>query len=170
MPILWGIPLPLGSVSVAHDGEATFQGAGAVSADTLQFLYLLPDADSIDGGWTNEADGTTLAPSIDEMVADDIDYIKSSASPVSDICKIGLSDPLAAPAQPFVVLYRYRKAGTAQVDLGVRLLEGTTEIAAWSHTNISGSFVNGEQALTAPQFAAIGDFNNLFIEFNANAP
>lgn len=154
----------------AHVGEARFNGAGALSAETVHYIYLQPDADSIDGGWTNELDGTTLAPSIDEMVPNDADYIKSETSPANDICKISFSDPLATPAQPFIVMYRYSKSGSAQIDLGVRLLEGTTEIAVWSHTNISTSFITAEQTLTGPQFSAIGDFANLFIEFNANAP
>jgi hypothetical protein len=135
---------------------------------TVAYVFMQPSADSIDGTWTNQAGGSELFSVLDEAATDDADYIQSIGSPASDVCKIKLSNPTTTPGQPFIVAYRYRKSGTAQIDLTVRLLEGTTQIAAWSHTNIVSTFVTGEQTLSGAQFSAIGDFNNLFIEFNAN--
>lgn len=141
--------------------------AGAPS--TVVLLYLRPDADSIDGGWTNELGGTSLFASIDETVANDTDYIQSIANPSLDIAKISLSNPSTGVTSPVKLRYRYKKSADAPADLTVRLLQGSTEIAAWSHTGISASFVTTEQTLTAPQLAAISDFNDLYIEFTADS-
>jgi hypothetical protein len=130
---------------------------------------LKPDNDNIDGGWTNELGGPSLAPSIDETVPDDDDYIISSDRPVSDICKISLSNPSGAIQQPVAILYRFKKQGAAAINLRVRLLEGTTEIASWTHTNISSDAITLEQNLSGAQVAAISDPTNLFLEFRAAA-
>src|SRR3954468_15059146 len=78
----------------------------------IVLLYLRPDADSVDGGWTNELGGTSLFASIDETVASDTDYIQSSANPVADIAKISLSNPSSAVASPVKVRYRYQKVSS----------------------------------------------------------
>lgn len=152
-----------------HAGNATFAGVGAISGNGTALRSLQPDADSIDGGWTDQVGGTSLFAAVDEMIADDADYIRSAGDPVVDVCKIALSNPSgAAPAEPFIVIYRYKKAGSNPIDLGVRLLQGVTEIAAWSHSDVGTEFIIAEQTLTGPQFAAISDFNDLFIEFTGD--
>ena len=148
--------------------QATFAGSGGMSFLGYAQRALQPDADSSDGLWTDQTGGTNLNAQISEMIADDSNYIQSSVNPVIDVCKISLSDPSGSPTLPISVQYRYKKTGTSNVDLKVRLLQGTTEIAAWLHTNIGTSFLVADQALTSPQFAAISDFTNLFLEFTAN--
>jgi hypothetical protein len=140
---------------------------GEMAALVIFQVFLRPDADSIDGGWTNELGGTELFASIDESVASDTDYIQSSINPVSDVAKISLSDPSTAVTTPVKIRYRYKKSEAAATNLTVRLLQGAVEIAAWTHTDISASFVTTEQTLTAPQFASITNFNDLYIEFTA---
>lgn len=132
-------------------------------------LYLRPDADSIDGSWTNEIGGTVLFSSIDESVLDDADYIQSSVNPSADIAKISLSNPGYAVGEPAKLRYRYRKDASPTADLTVRLLQGATQIASWTHSGISTSFVTTEQTLSAPELASITDFNDLYIEFTANS-
>src|SRR3954468_16329145 len=134
----------------------------------IVLLYLRPDADSIDGGWTNELGGTSLFSSIDETSADDSDYIRSSINPVADIAKISLGNPSGGVGAPAKIRYRYKKDSTTTVNLTVRLLQGVTEIASWTHTGISSSYVTTEQTLTAPQLASITDFTDLYIVFEAN--
>ena len=127
--------------------------------------FLRPDADSIDGNWTNNSgSNVNLYASLNETSASDAEYIQSPLSPLGEVCKIGLGNPTGTPAQPFTVSYRFNNLGGAQ--LGVRLLQGTTEIAAWSETAGSG-WTTQDRTLTGPQFAAITDFTDLFIEFNA---
>ena len=132
--------------------------------------YLRPDADDTDGGWKTEADTTSLFGSVDETAASDSDYIKSSADPDHDICKLRLSDPSSVSMMPSRVRYRYRKTGDAGIPLNltVSLVQGaSTTIASWTHTDISGSFATAEQSLTQAQFDTISDFNDLFIQFDS---
>jgi len=102
--------------------------------------FIRPSGDTTLDGWTDEADGTTtIYTKIDESTAGDSDYVMS---PVLD---------------------------AAQADLVVRLLQGSTEIAEWTHTDVSETFTTAEQTLTSPQLAAISDFNDLNIELDDNA-
>src|SRR4029077_21073196 len=123
-----------------------------------------------DGNWKTELGGTVLAPSIDDTSPDDSDYIISSDRPVSDICKLSLSNPAIGIQSPVAVLYRFKKQGPDPVSLRVRLLEGTNEIAAWTHSDITTDFLTVEQVLTPPQVATIVDPANLFFEFRASNP
>jgi hypothetical protein len=131
---------------------------------------LRPDADSSTGSWTNESGASTLYASIDETSASDTDYIKSGTGS-NDVCKIRLSNPGGAVTSPMVISYRYYKEANnaTVVNLRVRLLQGTTEIAAWEHTGISNTPAVANQTLTSPQFAAITDFDDLFLEFTKDA-
>jgi len=158
---------------------ATATGQGTASAFTFYFQttasVLTPDADNIDGSWTNETGGTTLFASIDEPVnPNDSDYIKSSLSPVSDVCKVSLSNPTGPGGliqQPMAVLYRFGKQGTGgTINLQVRLMQGTTGIATWTHMNVGNALQTVEQVLTGPQFAAITDPTDLYLEFTATSP
>ncbi len=141
-----------------------------VAPDAAHRQYMRPDADDTDGTWTNELGGTTLFSSIDEGDADDADYIQSASVPVNDLCKISLGNPGVNLSDPVEVQYRYWKVGAAQVDLRVRLLQGASEIASWTHTAISTGALTATQTLSAGELAAITDANDLYIEFRANAP
>jgi hypothetical protein len=129
---------------------------------------LVPDADNTDGGWTNETGGTVLYSSVDEAAPNDSDYIISSDRPVSDICKISVSNPGGGIQAPLAVFYRYKKSGSNAIDLRVRLLEGGTQIASWTHTNIDANFISVEQVLSSGELASISDPTNLFLEFKAS--
>ena len=73
--------------------------------------FFRPNADDIDGNWTNEAAGTTLYTSIDEASASDSDYIQSPVDPVSETCRVAMDDATGA-SQPFIVRYRFNNDGT----------------------------------------------------------
>lgn len=179
------------STGVAYSGEATFAGTSELSANgalaqiaqiifagdsafsvdaflpvTVEFLR--PDADDLDGGWTNELEGTNLFPSIDEASFDDADYIKSSADPSADVARFRMSDPTTGVSEPAKIRIRYKRTGAGPIDLTVRLKQGGTEVASWVYSGIADTFVTTTETLTAPQFAAITDFSDLFIELQAN--
>lgn len=144
--------------------------AGAV-IEAAETISISPNADVSDGSWTNEVgSNVNLYASIDEATANDTDYIKSGNNPANDLAEVALSDPAFQLTAPVIAKYRYKKEGTAQIDLTVRLMQGATQIAAWSHTNISTSYVDAAQILTAPQVAAITDPLNLRFQFEANKP
>lgn len=132
-------------------------------------FYLAPDADVSDGTWTDQAGGTNLFAAIDEAAASDADYIQSSVSPTNDVCEVSLSNPGETPAQPAKVRYRYWRTGAAgSMELRVRLLQGTTQIASWTHSAIGTSPVSAVQTLSGSEFAAITDFSDLRLEFRGN--
>lgn len=138
-----------------------------------------PIADTHIGSYVNEADaGTDLYLSIDESSVDDGDFIESGVAPVDDpyVCQLGpLTDPVSSTGH--IVRYRYKKSGSAGIDLTVELREGYaseaspgTLIASWSHTSISTSFVTAAQTLTAGEADAITDYADLYLRFVFNQP
>lgn len=147
-------------------------GSGAAASSGFWYATtastLVPDADSSVGPWKNESGSTPLYTSIDEASPGQSDYIRSTNNPTSDICKISLSNPSGAIQDPFEVSYQYYKVGSDSIDLRVQLMETTTVIATWTHTNISATPTIATQVLTSPQLASIGNPNNLFLEFKAS--
>lgn len=122
------------------EAAGSASGIGAATATGAEIAYLRPDSDVATDGWTDEGGGTSnIFQSIDEAEINDTDYVQS----------------------PIIV--------SATVDLTVRLCEGPTTIAEWTHNDIGGSFVTANQELTTPQFEAIGNFDNLFVELDDNA-
>ncbi|NIM47260.1 MAG: hypothetical protein GTN40_03835 [Candidatus Aenigmarchaeota archaeon] len=138
--------------------------------------YARPSSDFSTGNWLDYLYSEPLYDDIDEITVDDADYIQSSINPSVDVCDIGLSsvtDPEVHTGH--IVRYRYAAvmSGTgkpSEIDLVVRLMEGTTEIASWSHSNLAGDlpFVTSTQTLTEEQASLISDYSNLRLRFIAN--
>jgi hypothetical protein len=139
----------------------------------MALVYIRPDADEIDGNWVNESgSNTNLFNSIDESVASDSDYIRSGNNPANDIVKLRLGNFTSTPVEPMTVRYRFKKVVSAgeTLSMKVRLIEGDspeTTIAEWEHSDVDETYVTEEQELTAPQFALISDFDDLYLEFEA---
>lgn len=128
--------------------------------------FLRPNDDAIDGNWLNDSgSNVNLYASLNETTAVDTSYIQSPANPANEVCKIALSNPTGTLTEPFVLRYRYNNIGGAT--LTVRLLQGTTEIAAWPAETDAG-WTTKERTLTSLQFAAITDFTELYVELKAN--
>lgn len=139
------------------------------------YQYARPDSDITDGNWVNESlSNTNLYASIDETIANDSDYIQSSTSPAPvDITEIGLSnvtDPTVHTGH--IVRYRYKKdaAGGDAINLVVRLMQGSTEIASWQHMDITDSYQVAAQVLTTTQAGNISDYTDLRLRFEAYGP
>ena len=94
--------------------------------------------------------------------------------PGSDVAADGWTDQAGGVSNIYTTLDEpyaandsdYVKSPTGAGDLVVRLFEGSTQIATWSHVNPPDTFTTAEQTLTTPQYAAISDFSNLFVEFD----
>lgn len=132
-----------------------------------------PASDVTDGSWTDQAGGTSLFAAIDEAVASDADYIKSSdiTAGQSDACEIALgavTDPISGTGH--VVRYRYRSQGATSINLVVTLLQGATTITSWTHTAVSSTYATAEQTLTDGQANSITDYSDLRLRFNATVP
>ena len=136
--------------------------------------WLNPISDIATNSWTNDTGGTTnLYQSIDEDAPpSDSDYIRSAiGADSSSYYETELetsSDP--ASSTDHTVSYRYSKAGTGVVNLVASLREGSgTEIAAWTHNDISTSWATANQALSAGQANSITDYSDLRIRFAPTA-
>jgi hypothetical protein len=130
-----------------------------------------PDSDVSLGYWTDEGDGTTdIYQSIDEASPNDADYIKSSFKPSNDTSEYGLSnivDPQVGSGH--IVRYRYHKnnAGGNQINLTVKMMQGSTEIASWTHPDIGENPATAEKTLTQEQADSITDYADLRLRFIA---
>ncbi len=148
---------------------------GSVSEATFNLLaytvYVVrPDADISDGGWTTESGGSNLFASVDEVTQNDSDYIQSALTPSNDECELSLQNfGGEEPVDQLKVTYRYKKDGTASVNLIVTLVEGSTVIATWTETDIPAVLTTTTHQLSAIEFASITDFSNLRLRLKANA-
>jgi hypothetical protein len=52
-------------------------------------------------------------------------------------------------------------------DLTVKLMQGTTVIASWTHLNVTGTWTQQNQTLTSAQANAITDYTDLRLQFIA---
>jgi len=139
--------------------------------------YSRSIADISTGNWDdpNGNNNNILYDDIDEISTDDNDYIQSSNDPSSDTCEIELSDITDPEVDTgHIIRYRYGTgmSGTgkpSEIDLVVRLMGGSTEIASWTHSNLAGNspFVTSTQTLTQAQASAISDYTNLRVIFTA---
>ena len=144
-----------------------------VAAAIVVTLYLRPESDISAGGWTDQGGATTglYAAVADKSAAN---FIQSSVSPaVTDIVVLKAdAPPLVTLGQPFVVAYEYGKQtnNATRIDITARLMQGTTEIAAWTHTDVSSTLNVAQQTLTGGQFATISDAYALRFVLEATAP
>lgn len=134
--------------------------------------FARPSADTVRTAWTDQAGGTTtIYTTIDEVSASDADYIKTSAPPGAnefETLLTSVTDPVSSTGH--VMRWRRRKqpaSGSAQINLTVRLLQGTTQIKSVSDTDIPGSFTDTSATLSGGEADSISDYTNLRLEFVA---
>ena len=126
--------------------------------------FARPLSDVAINGWTP----TPLNEQIDEDPYNDGDYIERNAVAY---CEVGLSsvtDPNSSTGH--IVRYRYGRTVTNRtLTLVVRLMQGSTEIASWTHVDPALSFVAASQTLTSLQADAITDYSDLRLRFDITA-
>lgn len=134
--------------------------------------FARPSADTVNTGWTDQAGGgTNIYTTIDETVASDADYIKTSSPPGSNEFETLLSavtDPAASTGH--IMRWRRRKqpaTGSAQINLTVRLMQGTTQIVSRADNDLPGSFTDTSYTLTGPEADSITNYADLRLEFVA---
>lgn len=131
-----------------------------------------PSSDTINVGPFTGVGATSpnLYQAIDETAASDADYIESPSNPAGTEQYGTLLSSMGDPALStgHIVRYRYAKSGSAgrQINLTMRLLQGATEIASWTHTNISNVAATAAQTLTGTQADAITDYSDLRLRFD----
>lgn len=135
--------------------------------------FARPMEDTIIGGYTDAADGTTdIYLSINEAIPNDATFIKSRDAPVNDPYVTKLTPVAGAAIQTdHVVRYRYRRQGGVgiQLNLTVQLRESYEDEtdqgllrASWLHANIAETFTTTESTLTESEVGNIVDYEDLF--------
>jgi hypothetical protein len=130
-------------------------------------LFLRPTATASAGSWVTNSAGTDLHTAIDETTFNDADFIRSATDPSADTCKIQLGSGSVDTDEPVVVKYRYQCSSSVNITLVVRLVEGSTTRATWTHTTIPTTIVAASQTLSSGEVASITNWGNLFLEFQA---
>jgi len=157
----------------ADDLESASEVGIPVLAENV--VYMRPDADDSVGSWTTDTGASTnLYQSIDEDPFNDSDFVRSEIDPTTSVYKARLSNPIEAPDSGgnHYVRYRYQKddVNGQQINLTVRLIQGaSTEIASWTHNNIGATISQVSQQLSSPEISSISDYDDLFLEFEADA-
>ena len=134
--------------------------------------FARPSADTVRTGWTDEAAGTVdIYTGIDEVTAEDTEYIKTPTPPGANEFETLLTtvqDPLSSANH--VMRWRRRKqpaAGSAQINLTVRLMEGATQRVTQSDTNLPGTFTDTSYTLSGGEADTISNYADLRLEFVA---
>lgn len=135
--------------------------------------FARPSADTVRTAWTDEAGGTTdIYTGIDEVVAEDTEYIKTPTPPGSnefETLLTSVTDPISSSSH--IMRWRRRKqpaSGSDAVTLTVRLLQGGTQITSQSDATIPGSFTDTSYTLSGAEADAITNYADLRLEFVAS--
>lgn len=140
--------------------------SGTPTVDTssiLEAILLRPTSDITVGNWT-PSEGSTLYGVVDEVTPDDNDFMRSEVNPSASLAEVGLGSSADPQTSDFhLVRYRYAKHGSATLQLVFYLMEGTTQIATWSDTDVPGTPTTGEYQLSVAEANSITNYANLRI-------
>jgi len=152
-------------------GATAYPGPVVAAKQTLR-----PSADSVDGSWTDQAGGTSLAAAIDETTPSDTDYIRSPLSPSAAGCRVKLAaggDPLSSSGH--IIHWRAGKDATGDetINMTVKLYQGGgdslgagTLIASFNRNNVD-AFTTYDETLSGGEADSITDYQALYLEFFA---
>ncbi|MEM2159765.1 MAG: hypothetical protein QXN55_02285 [Candidatus Nitrosotenuis sp.] len=161
----------LTSEYLSYNPAQSFGGNGVSSGSTQ---YARPDSDVTKDNWTTGTGSTTnLYAEIDESTQNDSDYDKSgqiSLLDTTETLEVGLSNVIdPETSSNHIVRYAYGKdaSGGAVIDLTVSLMQGTTQIASWTHNDIGTGFTLATQTLSAAQADSITNYSDLRLRFVA---
>jgi hypothetical protein len=176
------------TTSTSHDATGALTGQGAATTGTATHLTLhtaagvltgqsavitgtaahaantiaRPSADTSAGAWLPSA-GSDIYAMLDEVSPDDADYIYATTATACEVALNAVSDPGTSSGQ--VVSYQvWSPTGDG---LTVKLKQGTTTIATWTHATLPTTATTYQQALTAGECDAITDYTALSFEFTS---
>jgi len=134
--------------------------------------FARPSADTVRTAWTDEAGGTVdIYTGIDEVTAEDTEYIKTPTPPGSnefETLLTSVTDPVSSTGH--IMRWRRRKqpaSGSADINLTVRLLMGATQITSQADNTLPGTFTDTSYTLSAGEADAITNYADIRLEFVA---
>ena len=142
-------------------GNADASGETAVINNTAP-RYARPLADIVTGPWMPSAGGS-LGAMLGRPVPNDSGYIHATEA---GSCEIRIN-PVADPGTSTGQVVRYRCWSDSGNGLTVRLKQGSTVIAQWTHASLPSVPTTYAQRLTASECDTITDYAALSFEFVA---
>lgn len=97
-----------GTASPELPTVGTAQGTITGSLPASSPIQLRPNGDVSTGSWTATG-SATLSGAIDDVSADDADYITSALVPVNDVCEVALLDPSTTAAGTTTIVVRVKR-------------------------------------------------------------
>ena len=161
-----GVPfnrsLTVGEIrSLSANPWQIFKGRRSFLAAVATVQIARPIADATTGTWTAST-GSDLFAMIDETPASDADYISTVNASICEVSLGSVTDPAVSTGH----IVRYRLAADAG-GITVRLREGSTTIASWTHAPAPASLTLCEQTLSAGEANAITNYAALKLQFEA---
>ncbi len=143
--------------------------------DALALQYGRPNSDISKGLWADTGGNRNgiLYDEVNEVTQSNTNYATSrnlGSGATSDTWIVGLSgvnDPLVSNNHQIKYAYQKSTNSGSTLRLVVTLLQGSTTIATWTHSNISNGWVISTRTLTSAQTDAISDYTNLRLRFAA---
>ena len=143
---------------------------------SVGIVFARPDSDVSKGNWDDKDfgnDNNLLFDELDEVTRDDTDLVNSDdlqdddQTEVFEVALSDVSDPNSSSDHKVKYVYRKDVTGGNTIDFTAKLLQNSTEIGSWTHSDIGDAFVQANQTLTAIQADSITDYNDLRLEFTA---
>lgn len=141
--------------------------------------FARPSADTLIDNWEDEAGGgTNLYTHIDEVSADDVDFLRTVVQPTNDVYVTKLTavtDPVSSTGH--TIRWRYKKdiAGGGSVTIVMNLRQDYVDessqgtlIKSFTSGNISDTWTTGQVTLTPGEADLITDYTNLYLRFLGN--
>jgi len=128
---------------------------------TVTAQYARPTSDVSAGTWTAST-GSDLYAMLDETTANDADYISTVNASTCEVALGALTDPASSTGH----VVRYRIAADSG-GIIVRLRQGSTTIASWTHNPAPGSLTTYAQTLSGGEADAITSYSSLKLQFEA---
>jgi len=147
--------------SIRENPWQVFSKETVLVASVVAVQYALPISDVSAGTWTAST-GSDLFAMLDETVADDGDYITTTSASTCEVALGSLTDPALSTGH--IVRYRISATGGGII---VRLREGSTTIASWTHDPAPASPTTYAQTLSGGEADSITDYGNLRYQFEA---
>jgi len=123
--------------------------------------YARPTSDASAGTWTASS-GSDLYAMLDETTANDADYITTVSASTCEVALGSITDPAVSTGH----IVRYRLSADAG-GITVRLRQGTTTIATWTHAPAPASLTLYEQTLSSGEANSITNYAALKLQFEA---
>ena len=144
--------------------------------------FARPDADTTIGNYTDQAGGVVnIYLTIDEVSADDADFVRSPTSPATEVyvCRLSdVTDPVSSSTHTMRMRTSCDQDAQETLDFVQQLRmtyvnEGAqgTLIASQSRSGVSSTtWTTSSYTLSAAEADAITDYTALFFRFTINKP